>query len=297
MQHGVVTRQQLAECGMSRSVIRDRLKAGQLDRVAASTFVVVGSADSDWQLYSAAVLSRSKAFLSGRTAAFLHALDGFAKPTKPEITVPASTSGRNAVAVVRRSQHYDTISTVDIERLAVADPVETVFRVAQYVSPRRLTGLLDSLLIDIPGCVEQLADVYLRHQGERMKGMAALRPLLLERTGTSYVPDESQLEALADAVFSDLDLPGVVKQAPLPWAPSSGRVDRLIPAWRLIVELDGRRWHARSASFESDRQRDNAATANGYSVLRFTWSMLRRDPARCRQLVLAVGHRQSQLSA
>ena len=79
------------------------------------------------------------------------------------------------------------------------------------------------------------------------------------------------------------------KQAPIPWALTSGRVDRFIPEWGVVIELDGRRWHARTAAFEADRARDNAAVAAGFAVLRFTWQMLKRQPERCRQLILDAG--------
>ena len=49
----------------------------------------------------------------------------------------------------------------------------------------------------------------------------------------------------------------------------------LIPDHRLIIEADGRRWHARFADFDRDKWRDNQATAHGYRVLHFTWVHLR----------------------
>jgi very-short-patch-repair endonuclease len=46
-----------------------------------------------------------------------------------------------------------------------------------------------------------------------------------------------------------------------------GRVDLLVEG-RLIVELDGRQFHA---DFEADRYRDAQAAMRGYRTLRFTW--------------------------
>jgi very-short-patch-repair endonuclease len=53
-------------------------------------------------------------------------------------------------------------------------------------------------------------------------------------------------------------------------------VDALIPAWRLIVEADGRRWHSRVNDRERDHDRDNVAAARGFRVMRFTHRMLTR---------------------
>ena len=44
----------------------------------------------------------------------------------------------------------------------------------------------------------------------------------------------------------------------------------------LILESDGRRWHARVADFDRDAWRDMQAAVLGYRVLRWSYPMLRR---------------------
>ena len=282
---------------MSPSGIRDRVAAGELEIVAPQTYVLAGVPDSKVHRLAVAVQSRPKAFVSGRAAAWLLGFDGVAYPSSPEITVPASASGRSGVATVRRSQHFANIGVVEVDGVLCANRPETVFRMAQYVPTLRIARFLDAALLDDPESAVELGEIYLRHQGERMKGMARLRPVLLERLADGHVANESELEELADEVFDGLGTPTMKRQVPIPWAPTAGRVDRFIPDWGLILELDGRRWHARSEAFESDRMRDNAAVANGYSVLRFTWNMLRSDPDRCRQLIISAGERRDRSMA
>ncbi|HEV7624809.1 MAG TPA: DUF559 domain-containing protein [Amnibacterium sp.] len=53
-----------------------------------------------------------------------------------------------------------------------------------------------------------------------------------------------------------------------------GRVDLLVER-RLIVELDGREYHA--GRFERDRTRDAAAALRRYRTLRFTWAQVLFD--------------------
>jgi very-short-patch-repair endonuclease len=73
--------------------------------------------------------------------------------------------------------------------------------------------------------------------------------------------------------------PRIVRQAPFPWRSARpGRVDVLLPDHRLIIEADGRRWHARHADFDRDRWRDNEAVAHGHRVMRFTWVHLHDLP-------------------
>jgi very-short-patch-repair endonuclease len=73
--------------------------------------------------------------------------------------------------------------------------------------------------------------------------------------------------------------PPVHWQFPAPWQPEAQRVDGFIPDWHLILEADGRRWHARVQDFDRDRWRDNQAAALGLRVMRFTHPHLvhRRD--------------------
>ena len=48
---------------------------------------------------------------------------------------------------------------------------------------------------------------------------------------------------------------------------------------RLIVEVDGYRYHRSPSQFESDRERDVMLVLAGWQVLRFTWTQLtRRSP-------------------
>ena len=63
-----------------------------------------------------------------------------------------------------------------------------------------------------------------------------------------------------------------------------GRVDLLVEG-RLIVEIDGRRWHP---DFERDRRRDTSAAIGRYRTLRFTWKQVLYDWPRVQAAVLAA---------
>jgi very-short-patch-repair endonuclease len=49
-----------------------------------------------------------------------------------------------------------------------------------------------------------------------------------------------------------------------------GIVDFALPELQLIVEADGRRWHAVTQAQEEDRRRDRRAARHGWTVLRFS---------------------------
>jgi very-short-patch-repair endonuclease len=56
------------------------------------------------------------------------------------------------------------------------------------------------------------------------------------------------------------------------------RADFLWRMERLIAETDGRAFHAHRAAFESDRLRDQRLTVAGFTVMRFTWRQVDREP-------------------
>src|SRR5207248_6578943 len=70
--------------------------------------------------------------------------------------------------------------------------------------------------------------------------------------------------------------------ANLPIHDASGRVlgvgDLVLPAERIVIELDGRAFHSTVDRFERDRYRQNQLTVAGWTVLRFTWRDLTRRP-------------------
>ena len=54
-------------------------------------------------------------------------------------------------------------------------------------------------------------------------------------------------------------------------------VDAFWPAARLVVEIDGWRYHRTRRRFEDDRRKDAALQVAGYRVVRITWRRLRYE--------------------
>ena len=84
----------------------------------------------------------------------------------------------------------------------------------------------------------------------------------------------------AEEVFRDL-----IRAADLPepevnvWIPGF-EVDFLWHEQRLIVEIDGFRYHSTARAFEHDRRKDAVMHAHGLSTLRFTPRALTREQPR-----------------
>lgn len=75
----------------------------------------------------------------------------------------------------------------------------------------------------------------------------------------------------------------LIREARLPQPLTNTRlagyeVDFLWPDQRLIVEVDGYRFHGHRSAFERDRRKAMALIASGYTVIRVTWRQLTQEP-------------------
>ena len=147
---------------------------------------------------------------------------------------------------------------------------------------RKLIDLAPVLALDaIPRCVEDklVEDMFEQMARRGRPGITRMRRVLSELDGNP--PTESELEAKFLRLLRSRHLPLRQLQAQLPWLPNEkGRVDFWYPLQQLVVELDGRKFHARSAAFEADRHRDQVALVNGVRTVRFTHRQLNTESGR-----------------
>ncbi|HEU0206894.1 MAG TPA: DUF559 domain-containing protein [Pseudolysinimonas sp.] len=135
----------------------------------------------------------------------------------------------------------------------LVDPLSAIADLAGCTSPELLAATADSLLHRWP---ERVAELH---------RLASVLPLpagaaLLQADGIC----ESGIETLFWLRMRHL---GPRRQVP---TSGVGRVDFQFGE-RLIVEVDGAAFHAGSAAFEADRERDAMLSARGYRVLRFSY--------------------------
>ena len=115
--------------------------------------------------------------------------------------------------------------------------------------------------------------------------MTTMHRVLEMRFGESFIGD-SELELIVLRLFQQWGFPEPAMQAALPWRTAGGgRVDFAYPELRLIIEVDGRRWHTSMEAFEQDRLRDNHAQLAGWRVIRITYRMLVEQPEQVRRMI------------
>jgi very-short-patch-repair endonuclease len=107
-------------------------------------------------------------------------------------------------------------------------------------------------------------------------GTGPIRRLLADRSRRVRPHRERAGGAVLDCV-SKAGLPAPAKQVVLGDELPIGRVDFVYEQSRLVIELDGRRWHEALLDAERDKVRDARLTANGRRPMRVTWRRLKRQ--------------------
>jgi hypothetical protein len=194
------------------------------------------------------------------------------------------------LSVRRHTHHTDGIATIHestdlvpehitiIDGLRVTTVARTIVDLAAVLPTGRLARVLDDGLNRRKVEHGELCALFLRLRRRGKRGFRRLDALLEER-GDGHALAESELEARFRALVFRAGLPTPEWQASPPWLSQLiGRFDAAYPAARLIVELDGRRWHGRDEAVDRDSRRDHEAVLHGWRVLRFTWQQVVFDP-------------------
>lgn len=237
-QHGQITTAQLLAVGLSRSAVRDRVRASRLHRRHQGVYSVGHAALSNEGRWMAAVLACGEgAVLSHRSAAehwrMLNPRAGWV-----QVTLPGTVARRRSGIVAHR--------------VTALPPSQTTVRFGVPVtSPART-----------------LAD--LKRTGSSGEFKAALREADFLRLPVADVVSDGTGNDFEGAFFAlcrrhRLPLPQVrVEIGPY-------EVDFLWPDAKLIVETDGWQGHSGWVAFQEDRERDLYLKVRGYEVVRLSY--------------------------
>lgn len=276
-QHGVVSRQQLRQLGLTDRAITQQAKSGRLHPVAPGVFSVGhGGIGRHGQMLAAVLACGNRAVVSHGTAAELLGL--WEKKGATVDLIAAGQSGRGVTGVRR---HF--VPTPEDDEVDVCDgvPCTTASRtlvdqagVLGEKSLRRLVEQAATLrLLDL-----QAIDRVL--QRGRRRGAPGLRAILADwRTEDERLPRlRSPLEARLFAALSRAALP--LPQCNMRLVVDGHRfeVDFLWRDQRLVIETDGQRSHHTTVAFRRDRFRDQILMAAGYRTARVTWDQMEAEP-------------------
>lgn len=285
-QYGVFSLEQAKRAGFTARMVHTRVAARAWVRLAPSVYALA-SAPPHWERQmAAALLSRDDALVAGRSAAYLHDFEGFG-PSRPVIMIGEGGNARSPLARIIRSRRFDDVGRVRKRGFQVTDEADTILTLSRELVVQRLESLVDSVLARKSCHPSDLARVVESASGS--PGVGKLAAVVGPRLPDAYQPPTTELERLLYRVLDHTVVPAYTRQLPFTFLRVEATVDAYVPAWRLIVEGDGRRWHTRRADHDRDRLRDNEATAHGYAVLRFSYEMLRDDAGGCLDTLVRTG--------
>jgi very-short-patch-repair endonuclease len=259
-QHGVLARDQLRTYGMSDAAVGRWVQAGRLHRLHQGVYAVGHTVLTTHGRWMAATLATGGA-LSHATAAA--AWDLRPSGGAIHVTVPGTVgrARRNGVRVHRST----TIVAEDITShrgIPITTRERTLADLARTLTGRDLEELLDRAEHDIDfGRLRTIAP-------------PSLRAALSRYTAGSTIT-RSRLEETFLRLCDDHGLPRPEMNVRI----EGVTVDAVWRAARLIVEVDGYRYHRGRTVFRTDRERDVRLEVAGWRVLRFTWEHVTERPA------------------
>jgi very-short-patch-repair endonuclease len=249
---GVLSTHELEARGMSRRGIATAVRTGRLRPIIRGWFATPTA--------SADVI---RAFELGGRAGCVTALGALGAWNPPDaglhVAMATSASGRRMGAAppedVTVHWHGDAAHTGS--RFAVSPPEAAIPHLVGCQPPHYSVAVLDSLL----------------HR--RLVSRNRLTAILAGTTGSAVRDlvtglDERSESGIESIARFRLALAGIHAE-PQVTVPGIGRVDLLIDGW-LVVELDGREYHAQEAAFAADRRRTNLLYRNGRVVLQFDYA-------------------------
>jgi very-short-patch-repair endonuclease len=273
-QHGLITREQAAQLGLTDAALRWRCGTGSLRALHAGVYVVGGAPDTWHQRMLAGCLAAGGlAVASHRSAARLWGLLG--EDDLVELSVLRPKGPRPAGVLWHRSRDLVPEHTTVRQGVPVTNPMRTLVDLGAVFRPWIVEDALDrglsTRLFRVPAVEGLLHEV--ARPGRR--GCGVLRKVLDERALGSAPPD-GLLEPRMARLLRDHGLPPAVFQHVV--SGTGARVDFAYPAARLAIEVDGYEVHGTPRAMAADHQRQNRLVLAGWDVIRFTWTQVVRHP-------------------
>lgn len=268
-QFGVISLEQLLDCGLSYQQVQRLAARGHLHRIHRGVFAVGHRRLVDQAHLTAALLACGPAaFLSHRTAA---AVWGLRVVAVRAIEVTTPTGGpRRGLIVHRPSVEVPAAEVTTRNGLRVSTVARTLVELARREKPRELDRLITQAARTGVLDVAEVEGVLARHA--RRPGIVRLR-----RAFAAYRPGpdrKSELEHAFDRLLAQHpDIPPPLRNVTI----DGWEIDCYWPRQRLALELDGRPYHVAVADMEKDRVKDARLLAMDIRPMRITDRRLELD--------------------
>lgn len=289
-QHGVFTRSQAHERGVSNKQLLRRVHIREIERFTSNVFLVPGIGDPTLKPMLAATAAIPGSAVAGRSACHLHRL-GEPQIDEIDLWIPESARHRSieGIQMIRNAAvvpHRD-ISRVD--RIRSLSPPLALTQAGIWLDDDALEHCLDDFL-------RSHDEAWLRAELERFgrsgrPGIAALRRVLNAPHRVVGVTD-SWMERVLANLASQPGLPPVELQCQVVVGERVYRVDVAFPSIRLGLEAHSRTFHFGPNKENADNVRDLAFASVGWQLLYLTWQQI-HDPDGFARQFGAIAHRRA----
>lgn len=284
----LITTFQLQNLGYTKSTIHDRVAAGRLHPTPfTAVYTLAPPPLGRLETIKAAALASGPHSLPSHWSA-AEVLRIAEPPLLPvHVTRPTGNGRRRRLLAIHRSI-VPARDTVGRDGIICTSAARTVFDLTALAEPEEVERVLiaaDSLRILNRVRLEELVDGSPGRRGVRL-----LRSLLA--ADSIRVRSDTETEMLfvcRGTSLADPEVNGVV---------AGIEVDFHWPELRLVVEVDGWRFHGGRERANADRDRDQRLLLSGWTVVRFTRDQIAADPAGCaRRLTEIAAKRRGSGSA
>jgi very-short-patch-repair endonuclease len=212
----------------------------------------------------------ARAFLGGRSGALAWGWDLLVAPQKVELVIkPGGFTERDDVDYTQLV--WGETTTLRVRGLApvpVLSAVDTVLHCAITLPRRESVAIADSAMRAKTVTLKQLKAAARTHHGK--KGYRAMRKVLDW--------SDPKCGSVLESAFRVLVLQAGILRPKSQFKIGVHRVDFCWHAIRLVVEVDGRRFHDPEDVRNSDRKRNHFLASTHWTLLRFTWAEIVHDP-------------------
>ena len=270
-QHGLISRPQALEAGMSDAQITWRLKTGRWVRAGKGLYQHAAYPSTPLSRLLAVCLACS-GVASHCSAAALHGITGY-KLDRLDVLVPWKRRPTIKGFELHRTTQMPLTKPVTRSGIPCTWLGRTVLDLASVVSRERLDHTIDDVLRQGLLRLPDLYGVLATHSRQGRTGCGPFRDALEERRGDDTVPLSAWSRMVSDLLVDHgLSRPALEYRIRDNCGEFVAQVDLAYPSHRVAIELDSKKWHLNSVSFERDPRRRNALTVIGWTVLTFTWS-------------------------
>lgn len=273
--HGVVVRDEALAAGLTPAQIRHRVSTGRWEVIWPGVYRPAGQPSNTLQQLFAATLA-TNGVASHRSAGLLHGLLD-REPTRPEISV-ATRRGHHLDGIrLHRCGDLSSCDITTVEGVPTTNAVRTVIDLGDRLSQAQLLVVTERALRMRLVHHDRLTRRFFQLARRGRNGIATARAVLTHLDPT-LAPAESDLETLTIEVLRRHGLPAPVRQLEVIVGGRTFRLDLAYPTEQLVIECDGFATHGTRDAFERDRERQNLLVLDGWTMLRFTWQQICRNP-------------------